>query len=352
MINDRIRRARLQKGLTLEALAAQLGGITKQALSKYEKGLSTPNSTRLLQLAKALHVSPEYFFRADAIPLAPLEFRKLTRMPKYRQAQVEEKIREHLERYIALEECFDPADIHTPVTPAQLIPVSGLDEAEHAAEKLRQLWGIGSDPIANLTEQLEEHSIKVAMLNGPDDFDGACAATGNGEHVLIALNSDRPGERIRFTAAHELGHWVMALPEEMPEKDKENCCHRFAGAFLYPAKSVTSDFGSHTRSRVHPRELLIAKRQYGISMHAALRRLKDLKLLSETGYKSLTIQFSANGWRKSEPEPLPCKPPQRFESLAFWALAEGLITKSRAAELLRKPVSALDPNFLGSLENA
>src|SRR5687768_9817535 len=111
MINDRIRRARLQKGLTLEALADQLGDITKQALSKYEKGLSTPNSARLLQLAKALNVSPEYFFRADAIALAPLEFRKLARMPKYRQAQVEENIREHLERYIALEECFNPADI-------------------------------------------------------------------------------------------------------------------------------------------------------------------------------------------------------------------------------------------------
>lgn len=352
MINDRIRRARLQKGLTLEALAIQLGDITKQALSKYEKGLSTPNSTRLLQLARALQVSPEYFFREDAIPLAPLEFRKLAKMPKYRQAQVEEKIREHLERYIALEQCFDPADILTPATPAQMIAVSSLEQAESAAEELRQFWGIGSDPIANLTEQLEEHSIKVAMLNGPDDFDGACAATSDGQHVLIALNAGRPGERIRFTAAHELGHWVMALPEEMPEKDKENCCHRFAGAFLYPAKSVTSDFGSHPRSRVHPRELLNAKRQYGISMHAALRRLKDLKLLNEGGYKSLTIQFSANGWRKSEPEPLPCKPPLRFESLAFWALAEGLITKSRAAELLRKPVSALDPNFLGSLESA
>ncbi|WP_085685994.1 MULTISPECIES: helix-turn-helix domain-containing protein [unclassified Pseudomonas] len=352
MINDRIRRARLQRGLTLEGLAAQLGDITKQALSKYEKGLSTPNSSRLLQLAKALQVSPEYFFRAEVIPLAPLEFRKLAKMPKYRQAQVEEKIREHLERYISLEQCFDPADIHTPATPAQMLPVSTLEEAELAAEKLRQFWGIGSDPIANLTEQLEEHSIKVAMLNGPDDFDGACAATGDGDHVLIALNADRPGERIRFTAAHELGHWVMALPEDMPEKDKENCCHRFAGAFLYPAKSVTGDFGSHPRSRVHPRELLIAKRQYGISMHAALRRLKDLKLLSESGYKSLTIQFSANGWRKAEPEPLPCKPPQRFDSLVFWGLAEGLITKSRAAELLRKPVSALDPNFLGSLESA
>ena len=103
MINDRIRRARLLRGMSLEALALSLGDITKQGLSKYEKGLSTPNSRRLLQLAKALEVSPEYFFRPQALPLAPLEFRKLAKMPKYRQVQVEEQIREHLERYIALE---------------------------------------------------------------------------------------------------------------------------------------------------------------------------------------------------------------------------------------------------------
>ncbi|WP_420234833.1 helix-turn-helix domain-containing protein [Pseudomonas sp. ABY48] len=352
MINDRIRRARLLRGMSLEALALQLGDITKQALSKYEKGLTTPNSSRLLQIAKILQVNPEYFFRADAAPLAPLEFRKLAKMPKYRQTQVEEQMRDHLERYIALEGCFDPIDIQTPATAPQILAVSCIEEAERAAETLRDLWALGRDPISNLTEQLEEHSIKVAMLSGPDDFDGACAATSDRRHVLIALNAERPGERVRFTAAHELGHWVMQLPKSMSERDKENCCHRFAGAFLYPAKSVTTDFGSHPRSRVHPRELLIAKRQYGISMHAALRRLKDLNLLSEGGYKSLTIQFSANGWRKNEPEPMPCKPPQRFESLAFWALAEGLITKSRAAELLQKPVSALDPNFLGSLESA
>ncbi|WP_248799099.1 hypothetical protein [Pseudomonas sp. MWU13-2105] len=120
------------------------------------------------------------------------------------------------------------------------------------------------------------------MLSGSDDFDGACAATDDGHHVLIALN---------------------------------------------------------------------AERHYGLSMQAALRQLKDLNLLSESGYKTLTIQLSANGWRKSEPEPMPCKPPQRFESPVFRGLAEGLISKSRAGELLRQPAGSLDPNFLGPPES-
>ena len=62
MIHERIHRARMLRGLSLEALAHSLGDISKQALNKFEKGDSKPNSTRILQLAKALNVKPEYFF--------------------------------------------------------------------------------------------------------------------------------------------------------------------------------------------------------------------------------------------------------------------------------------------------
>ena len=343
MINDRIRRARVLRGLSLEDLAQRLGDISKQALSKFEKGGVVPNSARLLQLAKALGVKPEYFFRPDAVALAPLEFRKLAKMPKRRQEQVEEQMREHLERYIALERCFDAADVAVEAAPARCLPVSSVEAAEAAARKLREEWAIGGDAIANLTELLEDRGIKVALLDGPDDFDGACAATHDEQHVLIALNRTRPGERMRFTAAHELGHWVMALPENMPEKEKEACCHRFAGAFLYPRDQVVLDFGGHQRSRVHPVELLNAKRRYGVSMQVALRRLKDLELLSDAGYRSLFIQFSKQGWRSAEPEPMRAEEPRRFESLVFWGLAEDLFSPSRAAEFLQRPIAQLEP---------
>ncbi|ANH69759.1 helix-turn-helix domain-containing protein [Mitsuaria sp. 7] len=343
MIHDRLRRARVLKGLSLDDLAQAVGDITKQALSKFERGDALPNSTRLLQFSKALGVRPEYFFRAEAVNLAPLEFRKLARMPKYRQRQVEEQMRDHLERYLALERCFDAVDVRIEPTTPQTLPVSSIDEAEAAADRLRSDWGIGRDAIANLTQLLEERGIKIALIDGQDDFDGACAATDDVRHVLIALNTSRPGERVRFTAAHELGHWVMALPDDMPEPEKERCCHRFAGAFLYPGEQVVLDFGSHRRSRVHPGELLNAKRRYGVSMQAALRRLKDLGLLNDAGYKSALIQFAQAGWRSAEPEPLLPEQPRRFESLVFWGLAEGLFSPSRAAELLQRPLGALAP---------
>ncbi|HMW22594.1 MAG TPA: XRE family transcriptional regulator [Burkholderiaceae bacterium] len=346
MIHERIRRARLLRGLSLEALARSLGDISKQGLSKFEKGGPPPNSTRLLQLAKALSVKPEYFFRPDGVKLSALEFRKLARMPQKRQDQIGEQMRDHLERYASLERCFEPdAAAQPPLQPPRTFTVSSAEQAEGAAEQLREQWAIGGDAIAHLAELLEEHGIKVVLLDDHDGFDGACAATHDEQHVLIALNGSRPGERIRFTAAHELGHWVMDLPADMTEKDKETCCHRFAGAFLYPAERVRADFGSHCRARVLAAELLNAKLRYGVSMGVALRRLKDLGLITDGGYTGMNMQFSAHGWRKVEPKPLLAEQPRRFESLVYRALAEDLISLPRAAELMQCPVSELDPGL-------
>jgi Zn-dependent peptidase ImmA (M78 family)/DNA-binding XRE family transcriptional regulator len=345
VIHDRIRRARLLRGLSLDAVAQRVGDISKQGLSKFEKGTAKPNSTRLLQLAKALEVKPEYFFRPDAVQLAPLEFRKLASMAQKRQDQVGEQMRDHLERYISLERCFEADGQSSTLEPLGSLTVNSVAEAEQAAETLRARWNLGGDAIAHFTELLEEHGIKVALLDEQESFDGACAATEDKSHVLIALNQNRPGERLRFTAAHELGHWVMALPEDMPEKEKEGCCHRFAGAFLYPQAKVLAEFGAHHRSRVLAAELLNAKRRHGVSMALALRRLKDLNLLTDAGYQGMNIQFSTNGWRKSEPEPLLPEQPRRFESMVYRALAEDLISLPRAAELMQCSVADLDPGL-------
>jgi Zn-dependent peptidase ImmA (M78 family)/DNA-binding XRE family transcriptional regulator len=348
MINERIRRARVARGLTLDEVAKRMGDVSKQAVSKFENGQAVPNSARLLKLAKALDVKPEYFFRAQSVNFAPLEFRKLAKMPGYRQEQVKEQMREHLERYISLEDSLADSVTSQALAP-RWIKVTSPEEAENAADKLRQHWEIGGDAIANLTDLLESHGFKIVLLKAPDDFDGACACTTDEGHVLISLNDARPGERMRFTAAHELGHWIMDLPADMPEKVKEQCCHRFAGAFLFPSVQVRAEFGEHQRSRVLPQELLNAKQLYGVSMQVVLRRLKDLGLLSESGYKSLYILMSAKGWRKNEPGALACERPRRFESLVFRGLAENVFTLSRAAEFLQLPLSSLDSRVFSSL---
>lgn len=93
--------------MSLQQVADQMGDITKQARSKYEQGKDAPNSTRLIQLADALGVNPEYFFRSDSVELGEVDFRKHSAFSKKQQEAVKEKMREHLERYPAAERLFD-----------------------------------------------------------------------------------------------------------------------------------------------------------------------------------------------------------------------------------------------------
>lgn len=331
MLHDRLRRARRLKGWSLQQLADALGDLSKQALSKYEQGKDTPNSTRLIQIANALEVSPEYFFRSEEVELGEVDFRKHSALGKGKQESIKEQVREHLERYLAAEKVVELGSEHLKL-PAY--DVHNVDDVDGAANKLRREWELGVNPIANLTETLEEHGIKVVGLEAHEKFDGLCAWINDWADAVIVSNTDRDGERQRFNLAHELGHLVLKIePEIEGTRQEENWCHRFAGTFLFPAKQVRDTFGSF-RHRVLGEEFLLAKQEWGISMQATLRRLYDLGIINESFYKSTSKDWSIRGYRKGEPDALPSERSYRLKQLVYRGLAEDLITPSRAAELL------------------
>ncbi|MFB2707305.1 helix-turn-helix domain-containing protein [Marinobacter shengliensis] len=335
MLHDRLRRARVLKNMSLQQVADQMGDITKQALSKYEQGKDAPNSTRLIQLADVLGVNPEYFFRSDSVELGEVDFRKRSTFGKRQQEAVKEQVREHMERYLAAEKLFeteqaDNSHFHW----KEFFSVSDVDDIEAAAEALREEWHLGTNPIPNLTETLEEHGVKVVGLEAHEKFDGLCTMANAGTYAVIVSNTTRAGERQRFNLAHELGHLVMKLPDELHDTpDEENWCHRFAGAFLFPKNQVHETFGS-SRKRVFFDEFLLAKEEWGISIQAILHRLRDLGIVQQRFYQETFRQWSIRRLRKNEPNPLKPERSYRLRQLVYRALAEGLVTPSRAAELL------------------
>jgi Zn-dependent peptidase ImmA (M78 family)/DNA-binding XRE family transcriptional regulator len=343
MLHDRLRRARILKGLSLQQVADQLGDITKQALSKYEKGKDAPNSTRLIRLAEVLGVQPEFFFRPDSVALGDVDFRKHSSLAKREQEAIKERVREHVERYLAIERCFESERLAPSFAQwSQHYVVSTSEDAERAAAKLRQDWKLGVNPIANLTEELEEHGVKVLHMEAHEKFDGLCALVNDAREAVIVSNSERPGDRQRFNLAHELGHLVMRLPEEIHNtRQEENLCHRFAGALLFPEAQVREVFGN-TRSKVLFREFMLAKEEWGISMMAILRRLYDLNIVSDSYYKNTARFWSMKGWRSCEPVRLEKERSFRMEQLVCRALAEDLIAPSRAAEILDKSVAEIE----------
>lgn len=335
-IGERLKRARKATGLSLRAVAEKVG-VSAQAVSKYERGLDMPGSSVLLRLAQTLGVKVEYFFRTSTVDLTASAYRKRCTMGRKQEGVVQEQVREWIERYLEVE---DILSTETMLSPRGLIghyPVASLDDVEHAAQDLRQKWGLGTAPIENLMELMEDHGIKVGLVDAADDFD-ACTFWVNGEIPIIAVKRGVPGDRQRFNLAHELAHIVL---EPVAGLDPEKAAHRFAGAFLVPAAVVRQELGS-LRHSLGLQELHILKHKYGLSMQGWVYRAKDLGIVSEAVAARIFRRFKQRGWHRLEPDdPFPPEEPRRMERLILRALAEDLISVARAAELVGRPVTHL-----------
>ncbi|MBK1631927.1 transcriptional regulator [Thiohalocapsa halophila] len=349
MIGQRIKQARAAAGLSLRALSAQ-AGVSHTAIAKYEQGDATPSSEVLLTLSKALGVRVEYFFRAGGIELQGVEYRKQARVPQKALRRIEAATLEQLERFLELQELIPQRLVRPFSVPANLpTRIATLDAIEDLALALRSAWGLGRNPIPVLCDSLEERGILVFQVETPagGQFDGLAAKVQ--DMPVVVVGRDWPGDRQRFTLAHELGHLVLD-GRLAPELDEEKAAHRFAGAFLAPKPEVIKELGA-TRTRLEPRELCVLKAAYGLSMAAWLFRARDLGVLSEHAYIQHQKLFRSRAWHKREPcDPYPREAPQLFSQLLFHALAEDLVTESKAAELMG--MSTMDFHAMRHMERA
>ena len=333
-MGERLKMARVRAGLSLRTLAERVE-VSPMAISKYERGVAVPGSAVLVKVAKALGVKPDYFFRPTKVALTPPSYRKKKSLRVKSERMILGEVQDWLERYMELESILfeKPSAFQMPESSKRTL--SSISEVESVAESLRQEWGLGDGPIENLSEVLEEHGLKVGLVGGHEAFD-ALTLWFDHEGPVIAIRRDLPGDRHRFNLAHELGHIV--LKKEGPA-DPEKAAHRFAGAFLVPARAARQELGLNRR-RLDLYELHLLKHKYGMSMQAWIYRAKDLGIINEYVAINLFRSFRQRGWYQQEPgDPLPGEEPGRMKRLVMHALAEDLISRSRAAELLGMPLA-------------
>jgi Zn-dependent peptidase ImmA (M78 family)/DNA-binding XRE family transcriptional regulator len=343
MIGARIRRARKAKGLSLEKLALKVGNITKQSINKYELGKATPSSDILLRIARVLDVKVEYFFRPFEVKLEKVNFRRKAKLSITEENRIKEISLDHLERYLMLEELLSAREITTKPFKKLGFPIKQSIDTEEAAIKLRENWNLGLDPIENLTELLEEQGIKVIEVNGSNKFDGLSGLVDS-KYAFIAIGSNWPGERQRFTLAHELGHLILDISPDCESKNRETCCHRFAAAFLVPRETAISELGPR-RNYIPYQELILLKNKYGLSINAWIMRAFDLEVITESRKSRYFKDLSQRGWRKNEPHELPPERPARFKRLLLHALAEKVISESKASDILSVKTGELWPKI-------
>lgn len=345
MIGQRLKLARAASGLSLRDLQVAIDNlVTAQAISKYERDEDMPSSGVLSALASALNVSEDYLLSADEMVLDGVEFRKKEIASKREEAFVEGQTLHLLERYLALEDVLGLASVVWDRPREAPYPVNAVAEAENAARAIRTHWGLGIDAILNLSELLEERGIKILAAD-LSDIDGLTASVRrkNGAPIpVIVIKGNTWSERKRFTLAHELGHMVM---EARPGVNAEKAANRFAGAFLMPAEALWREIGKH-RTTISLGELVRLKDLFGASLQAIAYRCHDLGIISDAAYRRMFQVFNDQGWRKPPfKEPGARDPseeqPRRMERLCFRALTEGLVSESRAAEILGISVRSL-----------
>lgn len=333
MLNVRLHRARKAAGLSLRDLGERVG-ISHAAIKKYEDGLAMPSSDILIKLARALNVRTEYFFRPEPAALEGIEYRKRSSLPKKRLDAITHEVMDQIERRIELENLFPqpPVKEFAPVEGVQAT-ITSMDQIEDVVERVREAWNLGLDPIPDLIDVLETNGIRVFMIeaDAENKFDGL-AARVNGMPIVV-VGRRWPGDRQRFTLAHELGHLMLdgRLPESM---DEEMACNRFAGAFLFPRASVQQELGVH-RNAIELKELGLLKEEFGLSMAAILYRARDINIISQAYREEQAKLFRFKGWYRKEPGcDFPSEKAHIFEQLVFHALAEDYIGESKAAELM------------------
>jgi len=337
MIAQRLRVARLAAGQNQEALGRAVG-VSKMAISKYETGSVVPGSARLVDLADALGVpvawlldpAPAGKVRSLAARTHPLR----DRLSPAERATLLARGAEWLERYRAAE--VAAGVVSSVGLQLHSFRVGGLNDAESAADRVREEWSLGADAIESVVDALEDHGVPVQLIEGASSVDAYAITSEDGRPAVLVAR--QPGDRQRFSLAHELAHLVL---EPSGEMDPEKAAHRFAAAFLVPGDTARRELGAHRRA-LSVDELRSLKRKYGFSMQAWVRRARELGIVSRRTAASQLADMRAWGWEDAEPsEGVAAEVPARLERLVLRALAEGEVTESRASELLAVPVDSL-----------
>lgn len=300
---DRLKKARIYRGLTVAELAERVG-CQRQTLSMYEIAKSQPtDKTTVERLSQALDFPVNYFYeQSTSYVSGTVYFRSLlTTNKKYRSEQIVKM--EFLSQVYSLLQDYIEFPAYEPLT------LSENCTPEKAASALRDAWGLDQGPIDNLISEVEQHGILVTSFStSTDDVDAFSqfVETADTPTYLIAYSNNKTSAaRIHFDIAHELGHiclheWsedIEALSkEEFRARERE--ANEFAAAFLLPEQTFRRDAESGPQTITYYKQL---KKKWKVSIAAMIRRAEKLGVISMEEYQTLIRIMQRRGQRKEEP---------------------------------------------------
>lgn len=304
--NQRLKNLRQLHGMTQREFASELG-IGQAQLSQIERGDRALTSTNMAT-AKLRFGVPLDFFDAEPVTYASSDLNYRTRKLTARERDLANVTFGLTEQAVR-----DLANTTNTIEPPRLESIDGMRprrEIEAVAADARRMIGIRPQKVINnVIRCLERLGILVTGLPLPTlshHIDGISTPKRSDLPFVVTLDLEKPGDRLRFSAAHELGHILMHTdrrPRSVVVREDE--ADAFASAFLLPRERILDELSPGLTLAGYSR----IKAQWGVSIQAIIRRSYDLGVIDQSRYRSLHIQLSSRGWRTQEPVEVPAEKP-------------------------------------------
>ncbi len=354
LVGSLVRNQREAMRMTVAQLAERIG-VSRNTITNYEAGKTEPTASDLVRLSTALGCSVSDLVQADAAPPPPrFAFRAHKSLMKDPGVLV--AARKFLRAYAEIEEITE-ACLGNRLQPFVCDSEGPRKEREieGLADNLRQTCGLHDSGPENIASVLESLGVRCLFFNfDSTGLDGISAIQGD-MMLTMLKNRQKNIERIIFSGAHELGHFVMHpqlftadYDDADNGRESEKEANKFAGYFLVPSNKLTRIWREDRLHRLPLfHALLLLKRIFHVSYWCLFYRVKDLGLtkIDYPGFIAMTkTHLGVRGKAKVEdlePEPLESKTlyrTTRFQLLIRSAFVQDLIGVSKVAEMLQVPV--------------
>lgn len=340
-IGEQVRQARLGKGLSQEALAAAVA-LDRTMIAKVEAGKRRLDALELIRVAHALDVPIDHLLQQRPAVIShrtELLAEDTATEPGRRTHRLDVTLSAWL-RDVRQMIAAGTLEAHPPLRYEGRVESEA--DAREAARWLRKAHRIGTQPIETLMEFSERSGQYVLVTDLPGE--GASMVDGDVAAAVVSTQGD-PGRR-RTTAAHELGHLVLGdeysndLAVNLSRVDREGLVNAFAAELLLPVKA----FGG----RGSREDLVRLAAEYRTSWSLAVRQAEFagwLEPSARTRWSQATPTraelMDAIGWTP-QPDLETIRVPPGYSKAVMEAWRQGLVTRTRAVELLHGQIDAAD----------
>lgn len=302
---DRVRRLRLLRRWDQSRLA-EAAGTSTTTISQIERGRVVATTSMVEGVALALGCSPEFLTRDLHLVPTTRPWLRAYADASRREADARTAAATVAAEYIRRLNLVPLPDLLQPLTG----DLSDDDAIDEAAAEIRQLAQIEPDGVvANALRAAERLGCVVLPLESELGRHLGMSVRADQIPILCVAKNGIPGDRQRFTIAHELGHLTLhgraAPPRTVTEAARmEDEANRFAAAFLGPADPLLETLEA-AGGRVTLGALAEVKAVWGISIKSLVGRYKSLGVIDVDHARSLYKQISSRKWSYAEPVDVP-----------------------------------------------